>query len=253
MSGDLQGWWVRDADRAWSMRTSDSPSLSPAPTASSLPRPRCFTIRAVRTSGCRWPAKPGCSAAGRKYSSTSGAGCACLALAREARAEHCRHDWPVITWEQVLEEFGSVGPRYRTNVLVTALDEYESLVSATLATSTPRELIDGATWDYAIKHATGQEASGGRPGRWDDGLAGQGVRLPSAPPTPNGGLPAEMRRAAALRSLGIDRWRVPVAEGMCPSPRSPASVSSSWQHARSRHSGLVRVSAAPRSDLSPRH
>jgi hypothetical protein len=39
------------------------------------------------------------------------------------------HDWPVVTWEQVLTQYANVGPRYWANVLATALDEYDALVS----------------------------------------------------------------------------------------------------------------------------
>ena len=38
--------------------------------------------------------------------------------------------WPVITWEQVLAEYNHVGPRYWSNVLATALSDYDFLVSA---------------------------------------------------------------------------------------------------------------------------
>lgn len=37
--------------------------------------------------------------------------------------------WPVITWEQVLAEYRYVGPRYWSNVLATALADYDRLVS----------------------------------------------------------------------------------------------------------------------------
>lgn len=38
--------------------------------------------------------------------------------------------WPVITWEQVLAEYRHVGPLYWSNVLATALADYDGLVSA---------------------------------------------------------------------------------------------------------------------------
>lgn len=38
-------------------------------------------------------------------------------------------DWRVVTWEQVLQDYRVVGPRYWANVLATALADYEDLVS----------------------------------------------------------------------------------------------------------------------------
>lgn len=39
------------------------------------------------------------------------------------------HGWPVTTWEQVYDSYKIVGPRYWSNVLLTALASYDELVS----------------------------------------------------------------------------------------------------------------------------
>lgn len=38
-------------------------------------------------------------------------------------------DWPIVTWQQVLDEYKTVGPRYWAQVLSEALDHYDNLVS----------------------------------------------------------------------------------------------------------------------------
>ena len=52
-----------------------------------------------------------------------------LLLPEKLAAASDGHGWQVVTWEQVLEEYRLVGPRYWANVLATALADYDSLVS----------------------------------------------------------------------------------------------------------------------------
>ncbi|WP_109506845.1 hypothetical protein [Nocardioides speluncae] len=52
-----------------------------------------------------------------------------LLLPKALAAASAGHGWPLVTWEEVLETYRVVGPRYWANVLATALADYDALVS----------------------------------------------------------------------------------------------------------------------------
>ncbi|MCD9153130.1 hypothetical protein [Aeromicrobium duanguangcaii] len=77
-----------------------------------------------------------------------------LLLPEKLAAASAGHGWPVMTWEQVLDQYRVVGPRYWSNVLTTALADYDSLVSTGPAFGKNKDaLLTGA--EIVDLHASG--------------------------------------------------------------------------------------------------